>query len=273
VGFVFLRSLRSRCWQQRLVHDLGERVKELTALHATARLLHDPQPPLELLRQIVEVLLPAWRFPKIAAGRIVAAGLDVRTEGFRPTPWLQRAIFTTPDGESGVIEVVYLEERPAAAESPFLAEERNLIASFAGLLRAYFERLHAEEDRINLARAEAARAEAQQANHAKDQFLATLSHERRSPLNVMLGWTRMLRSDDPGSERRSRGLEILERSARGQANLIEDLLDVSRIPAGAVAACLRPFSTGGWFDDPEARRSWPRVGNRETSRGTARRAD
>ncbi len=218
--------------QQRLVHDLGERVKELTALHATARVLHQPGEPLALLRQIVETLPDAWQFPEIAAGRIAVAGMDVRADDYRTTPWMQYATFMTPDGGSGLIEVVYLEERPAADEGPFLAEERSLIESLAGLLRAYFERLHAEEDRIKLVRAEAARAEAQQANHAKDQFLATLSHELRSPLNVMLGWTRMLRFHQLEPERVSRGLEILERNVRLQAKLIEDLLDVSRIVTG-----------------------------------------
>jgi hypothetical protein len=67
------------------------------------------------------------------------------TEGFELTPWIQRADFTTSDGKTGAIEVVYRESRPDAAEGPFLAEEGHLIQSLAGMLRAYFERLGAEE--------------------------------------------------------------------------------------------------------------------------------
>ena len=136
------------------------------------------------------------------------------------------------DGRTGTIEIVYREARPNAAEGPFLAEERSLIQSLAGMLQAYFERVQAEEDRVNLARAEAARLQAQEANAAKDQFLATLSHELRSPLNVMLGWTQMLRSGQVSAAAAARGFDILERNVRLQAKLIEDLLDVSRIITG-----------------------------------------
>ena len=117
-------------------------------------------------------------------------------------------------------------------EGPFLSEERSLIVSLAGMLRAYFERLHADEDRVTLARAESGRLQAQEANAAKDEFLATLSHELRSPLNVMLGWIQMLRMGQTNPEAAARGFEVLERSVRLQAKLIDDLLDVSRIVAG-----------------------------------------
>jgi signal transduction histidine kinase len=145
---------------------------------------------------------------------------------------MQRAEFQTSEGPRGVIEVVYHESRPAAAEGPFLAEERSLIQSLASMLQAYFERVGAERDRINLARAEAGRLHAEQDNAAKDQFLATLSHELRSPLNVMLGWTQMLRAGHMSADAIARGFEVLERSVRLQTKLIDDLLDVSRIITG-----------------------------------------
>jgi signal transduction histidine kinase len=74
--------------------------------------------------------------------------------------------------------------------------------------------------------------EAQDANRLKDEFLATLSHELRTPLNAMLGWAHMLRSMTLPPETVSRALESLERNARAQAQLVEDLLDVSRIVSG-----------------------------------------
>jgi PAS domain S-box-containing protein len=223
---------RAQQTQRRLVHDLGERMKELTALHATSRLLNEPASPGEVLARIVELLPVAWQYPEITSARITTEDIDVRTDLFELTPWVQRADFTTSGGRTGAIEIIYRDARPNADEGPFLAEERNLIESLADMLRAYFERVQAEEHRLNLARAEAARLEAEHANSAKDQFLATLSHELRSPLNVMLGWTQMLRSGHVSAERADRGFEILERSVRLQAQLIEDLLDVSRIIAG-----------------------------------------
>jgi PAS domain S-box-containing protein len=218
--------------QQRLVHDLGERVKELTALHLTGRLLNEPGTPDELLARMVRQLPGAWQYPEIADARITAGEIDVRTDGFAATPWIQRAEFRMSDGQQGAIEIVYHESRSPAAEGPFLAEERNLIQSLASMLQAYFERVQAERDRINLARAEVGRLRAEEDNKAKDEFLATLSHELRSPLNVMLGWTQMLRSGQMHAEAVARGFDVLERSVRLQSKLIDDLLDVSRFVTG-----------------------------------------
>src|SRR5262249_19963238 len=69
----------------------------------------------------------------------------------------------------------------------------------------------------------------QNANHAKDEFLAVVSHELRTPLNSILGWARMLRDGKLDSADIQRGIETIERNAKTQVQLIEDLLDVSRI--------------------------------------------
>jgi signal transduction histidine kinase/PAS domain-containing protein len=78
----------------------------------------------------------------------------------------------------------------------------------------------------------AARASAEQAGQLKDEFLATLSHELRTPLNAILGWTYLLRTHSDDVERVQRGIEVIERNARVQAQLISDLLDISRIVTG-----------------------------------------
>jgi signal transduction histidine kinase/ActR/RegA family two-component response regulator len=71
-----------------------------------------------------------------------------------------------------------------------------------------------------------------EANRVKDDFLATVSHELRTPLNAILGWCRLLRTGDLDEEKRTRALETIERNAAIQAQLLEDLLDVSRIISG-----------------------------------------
>ncbi|HYT65843.1 MAG TPA: ATP-binding protein [Vicinamibacterales bacterium] len=78
-------------------------------------------------------------------------------------------------------------------------------------------------------REQAARRDAENANRAKDDFLATVSHELRTPLTAVLGWAHMLRVHDVPPDRLRHGLEVIERSARAQNRLINDLLDVSRI--------------------------------------------
>ncbi|HEY7648768.1 MAG TPA: MASE1 domain-containing protein [Methylomirabilota bacterium] len=98
------------------------------------------------------------------------------------------------------------------------------------------ERRRAEVERRRLLeQAQAARADAEEANRAKDQFLAVLSHELRTPLNAMLGWVTMLRSGRLEAAATGRALETIERNTRMQATLIEDLLDVSRITAGKLS--------------------------------------
>src|SRR5438128_2408491 len=77
-----------------------------------------------------------------------------------------------------------------------------------------------------------ARAAAEAASRAKDAFLATVSHELRTPLSPILAWSRMLRQGTLGEEKTRRALEVIERCARSQAQLVEDLLDVSRIISG-----------------------------------------
>ncbi|HEU5193757.1 MAG TPA: GAF domain-containing protein [Methylomirabilota bacterium] len=81
-------------------------------------------------------------------------------------------------------------------------------------------------------RAERARVEAEDANRAKDEFLAVLSHELRTPLTAMLGWLRLLRAGQLNADKTAQALEVVERNTRAQAQLINDLLDVSRIVAG-----------------------------------------
>jgi len=87
-----------------------------------------------------------------------------------------------------------------------------------------------------------ARTTAEVASRAKDTFLATVSHELRTPLSPILAWARMLRTGKLEPDRALRALEIIERNARSQAQLIEDLLDVSRIITGKMRLELRPIA-------------------------------
>ncbi|PYT05288.1 MAG: hypothetical protein DMF60_12460, partial [Acidobacteria bacterium] len=95
------------------------------------------------------------------------------------------------------------------------------------------ERNEAEERlRVSLAREQMARAEAETANRMKDEFLATVSHELRTPLNAIIGWSHLLRSGRIDEPTAARAVETIERNARAQAQLIEDILDVSRVITG-----------------------------------------
>jgi signal transduction histidine kinase len=98
------------------------------------------------------------------------------------------------------------------------------------------ERLRAEAEReALLAREKVLRAEAEELSRLKDEFLASMSHELRTPLNAIFGWITLLRTRRLDEATQERALETIERNARAQKRLIEDLLDVSRIVTGKVA--------------------------------------
>ena len=97
------------------------------------------------------------------------------------------------------------------------------------------ERKRAEQERAEiLAREQEARRQAEDANRLKDEFLATLSHELRTPMTAIIGWVHLLRGGMLDEESVGRALETIERNARSQAQLIEDLLDISRVITGKV---------------------------------------
>ncbi len=94
----------------------------------------------------------------------------------------------------------------------------------------------------NLAQAEMAREEAEAANRIKDEFLTVLSHELRSPLNPILGWSKLLRTGRLDAAKTAHALETIERNAKLQTQLIEDLLDVSRILRGKLSLNMAPVN-------------------------------
>jgi signal transduction histidine kinase/response regulator RpfG family c-di-GMP phosphodiesterase len=111
----------------------------------------------------------------------------------------------------------------------------------AELQQEVAERKQAEEERARLLiREQAARAEAERANRTKDEFLATLSHELRTPLTAILGWTHLIRGGNLDESMLGRALETIERNARSQSQLIDDLLDVSRIITGKLSLDFHP---------------------------------
>ncbi len=120
----------------------------------------------------------------------------------------------------------------ARGASDYLIKSEAQAALLERSIRYAIERKRNENGRLELVKAQVEREEAEAANAAKDQFLATISHELRTPLNAIMGWTSLVRSGDLDEETVAQALEVIERNARVQAQLIEDLLDVSRIISG-----------------------------------------
>ncbi|HLO51191.1 MAG TPA: response regulator [Kamptonema sp.] len=125
--------------------------------------------------------------------------------------------------------------------SPMFSDLGKLIGH-VGTVRDVTDRKQAEEERGRLIREQVARQEAERANRMKDEFLAILSHELRTPLNAILGWSKLLRAKKFDEQTIEKALETIERNAKSQAQLIEDILDVSRILRGKLNLNLHPIN-------------------------------
>ncbi|HAX76547.1 MAG TPA: hybrid sensor histidine kinase/response regulator, partial [Cyanobacteria bacterium UBA11372] len=115
--------------------------------------------------------------------------------------------------------------------SPMLSEKKQLIGH-VGTIEDISDRKQAEANREQLIREQAARQQAEEANRMKDEFLAIVSHELRTPLNSILGWSQLLQEKNFNEQTTTKALQTIERNARAQAQLIEDILDVSKIVQG-----------------------------------------
>ena len=121
-------------------------------------------------------------------------------------------------------------------ESRVAARTGELLKSNERLRAEIDERLRAENEREELlARERLLRGQAEELSRLKDEFLATMSHELRTPINAIFGWITLLRTRRLDEPTQARALETIERNARAQKRLIEDLLDVSRIVTGKIA--------------------------------------
>ncbi|MBD2060317.1 response regulator [Oculatella sp. FACHB-28] len=148
--------------------------------------------------------------------------------------------------ELGQMEVV--EESPDGIRTflgmkvPYRNEAGEVIG-LIGISNDITDRVQLERDRERILQQEqAARETAENANRIKDEFLAVLSHELRSPLNPILGWTRLLQNGKLDAARQHEALATIERNAKLQTQLIDDLLDISRIMQGKLSLTVTPVS-------------------------------
>lgn len=128
------------------------------------------------------------------------------------------------------------------ARHSFTAQTTDTLGAIANTIALGIERKQNEAERERLLENEKTlRQEAEIANRAKDEFIAIVSHELRSPLNAMLGWTRILQNAPGDAQTTEHALNVIVRNARAQSKLIEDLLDASRISRGELRLNMQPL--------------------------------
>jgi signal transduction histidine kinase/ActR/RegA family two-component response regulator len=154
-------------------------------------------------------------------------------------PWsdFPLIVLTSSGGDTSrnqKVAQIFAYENASLLERPFGASTLVSVAQAAlRSRRRQYEVRQLLDQRTELLRAERlARAEAEAANRIKDEFLASLSHELRTPLNAIVGWCQLLRTGKMSDDETTQGLEVIERNAHVQTQLVDDLLDVSRIVSG-----------------------------------------
>jgi len=155
VGRDIATRKRGEAERSRLVRQLGERIKELSAMYEVAHLLQmEGKSTSSLLEEITSLLPPTWQYPEVAAARVQLGEMEFKTPNFLPSRWSQQASFTTINGRKGIVEVVYLTARPPAVEGPFSVEERNLIDAVAENLKVYLDRKYLESEILEISERE-----------------------------------------------------------------------------------------------------------------------
>ncbi len=225
---------------------LRERVKEQTCLYSIARIVeaYNQRPSLnreslieEQLREIVELLPPAWQHPKIAVGRIILDDRAFCTINFHPGTKSQSADIVVAGKRRGRVEVQYVEDRREVEAQPFLPEEENLITEVARQIGLIVERAESQGEREQLQ---------EQVRHADrlatiGELAAGVAHEINEPLGSILGFTQLvkkklietnyhLQEEDASLTRLD--LERIERASLHARDIVRNLLIFARqLPA------------------------------------------
>jgi signal transduction histidine kinase len=204
---------------------LTERVKELTCLYGIAQIAGQPGISLEeTIQGIVELLPPAWQYPETAFARIILDGVSYKTQGFRECRQKQTAEIIVSGMSRGVIEMVYIEEKPILDEGPFLKEERNLIDAVARQVALAIERKQAEKDKLKLHN---------QLLHADrlatiGMLAAGVAHELNEPLGNILGFAQLAKKYPGLPDSVEHDIEKIETASLHAREIIQKLLVFAR---------------------------------------------
>ena len=228
---------------------------------------------LELQRRRIEdvvahvpgVVWEAWGQPDAASQRIDFVSNHVeKMLGYSVEEWLSKpnfwlsvvhpddkeraaqeaaAIFASGKGGSSRFRWMHKDGREVWVEAQsIVVSDENGPIGMRGVTMDVTAVVKAEEERAELLERESeARAQAEEASRLKEEFLATVSHELRTPLNAVVGWSRLLRTRQLDADGVAHAVDVIERNAAAQRQIIEDLLDVSRIITGKLRINTQPI--------------------------------
>lgn len=191
-----------------------------------------------------------------ALDSIDAQSSDLIGKRFWETPWwhsvqlqnqLREAIAQAASGQTIRYQVQFFNAKGGITTTDFslkpVVSESGEVMMLIAEGRDITERIQAEQERDRLlAEAQAARAAAEEANRSKDEFVAVVAHELRSPINSVAGWAQLLRMEKIDAATTDRALEAIARGTQTQVQLIEDLLDICRMACGTLRLTIAPVN-------------------------------
>lgn len=136
--------------KEKLIHDMGERIKELGMISTVSTVIRENKPLEEVLQLVASSIPPAWHYPEITRGKVLYKEQRYVSAPFEESRWCQKTEIMVHRERVGFIEVYYLEERPEIDEGPFMKEERTLINNIGIMIGSYITRIQAEHALLNL---------------------------------------------------------------------------------------------------------------------------
>lgn len=207
---------------ERVEWALRERVKELTCLYGIARVTQRDQTLEQALKDIAELLPPAWQFSDVACARIVLDDQEFASENFKPPFYSQTAELVVHGGERGLVEVGYVTEVPV--EAPFLEEEVSLIEMVAREISIHVERYETEQQKSRLQ---------EQLRHADrlatlGQLAAGVAHELNEPLANVLGFAQLAAKSPKMPKQAGEDMQKIVKNCLHAREVIHKLLTFAR---------------------------------------------
>jgi len=208
---------------------LRERIKELTCLYGISTVASRPHIQLDdFLREVIELLPPAWQYPEITRARVTLDDKSYSTSGLMDSLYRQTADIFVDDRIRGKVEIIYTQEKPEFAEGPFLQEERHLIDEVARQIGFIVEYWEAERETGILQ---------EQLHHAErlatvGKLSAGIAHELNEPLSAILGFAELVREAQNLPMAAARDIEKIMNAALHAREVIRMLMIFTRqLPA------------------------------------------
>jgi signal transduction histidine kinase len=226
-----------------LNHDLVERIKELNCLYGISRLVEKNAISLDsVLQGVVDLIPPAWQYPKVTCARIKLRDREFKTINFKITAWEQAETIVVNSRKVGTLEIYYLAKKPWVYEGPFLKEERDLVHGIAERLGHIIESTKAEITLQKLyAREKRLRRKLQSEMQNRVLYTRQLIHELKTPLTSLLATSQLL-SEETQRTRLEKLAGYVWEGATGLNSRIDELHDVIKGETGKLKLELKSLN-------------------------------